>query len=306
MVNSLFSIFLGSALLYFGAEWIVKGGVSLAKRFDISTLVIGLTVVAFGTSLPELVVSVIAAIEGSSTLAIGNAVGSNIANIGLALGLSSLIFPITIKYSSIKRDLWIYLCACVILFIFVLDGRLSSFEGFFLFTGLIFYIIICIYRPTNGEYGKQSNIDLSLVNSILYIIGGTGALALGANLFVDGAIFLARYLGISEIVIGMSVVALGTSLPELATSAVAAFKKESAISVGNIVGSNIFNILSVLGITSIVTPLDSPQEILYFELPVMFLFGISIIIVAKLSQPIHRISSSALLISYLLFIYLLF
>ena len=306
MVNSLFYIFLGSALLYFGAEWIVKGGISVAKRFDISTLVIGLTVVAFGTSLPELVVSVIAAIEDSSTLAIGNAVGSNIANIGLALALSSLIFPITIKYSPIKRDLWIYLCTCVILFLFVLDGRLSSFEGLFLFTGLIFYILICIYSPTNDEYSNQSHTDLSLVNSILYILGGTIALALGANLFVDGAIFLARYLGISEIVIGMSVVALGTSLPELATSAVAAFKKESAISVGNIVGSNIFNILSVLGITSIVTPLDSPQEILYFELPVMFLFGISIIIIAKLSQPMHRISSSVLLISYLLFIYLLF
>ena len=306
MVNSLFYIFLGSTLLYFGAEWIVKGGISIAKRFGISTLVIGLTVVAFGTSLPELVVSVIAAIEDSSTLAIGNVVGSNIANIGLALALSSLIFPITIKYSPIKRDLWIYLCACVILFIFVFDGRLSFFEGLFLFIGLIFYILICIYSPTNDEYSNQSHIDHSLVNSILYILGGTIALALGANLFVDGAIFLARYLGISEIVIGMSVVALGTSLPELATSAVAAFKKESAISVGNIVGSNIFNILSVLGITSIVTPLDSPQEILYFELPVMFLFGISIIIIAKLSQPMHIISSSALLISYLLFIYLLF
>ena len=306
MVNSLFYIFLGSALLYFGAEWIVKGGVSVAKRFGISTLVIGLTVVAFGTSLPELVVSVIAAIEDSSTLAIGNVVGSNIANIGLALALSSLIFPITIKYSPIKRDLWIYLCSCVILFLFVLDGRLSSFEGLFLFIVLIFYILICIYSPTNDEYSNQSHTDLSLVNSILYILGGTIALALGANLFVDGAIFLARYLGISEIVIGMSVVALGTSLPELATSAMAAFKKESAISVGNIVGSNIFNILSVLGITSLITPLDSPQEILSFELPVMFLFGISIIIIAKLPQPIHRISSSALLISYLLFIYLLF
>ena len=126
MVNSLFYIFLGSALLYFGAEWIVKGGISVAKRFGISTLVIGLTVVAFGTSLPELVVSVIAAIEDSSTLAIGNAVGSNIANIGLALALSSLIFPITIKYSPIKRDLWIYLCSCLILFIFVLMTLILS------------------------------------------------------------------------------------------------------------------------------------------------------------------------------------
>ena len=307
MVNSLFSIFFGSFLLYFGAEWIVKGGVSAARRFGISTLVIGLTVVAFGTSLPELVISVIAAFENSTPLAIGNAVGSNIANIGLALALSSLIFPITIKYLPIKRDLWIYLCSCIILYVFVLDGRLSSFEGIFLFIGLIFYIIVCIYNPSNHEESnKQSDTELSLVNTIMYILGGTIALALGANLFVDGAIFLARYLGISEIVIGMSVVALGTSLPELATSAMASFKKESAISVGNIVGSNIFNILSVLGITALIAPLDSPQEILYFELPIMFLFGISIIIIAKLPQPMHRIYSSVLIISYLLFIYLLF
>ena len=166
--------------------------------------------------------------------------------------------------------------------------------------------IISIYSPSQDESEKESHKELSLIKTILYILGGTIALALGANLFVDGAIFLARYLGISEIVIGMSVVALGTSLPELATSAMAAFKKESAISVGNIVGSNIFNILSVLGITSLIVPLDSPQEILYFELPVMFLFGISIIIVAKLPQPIQRIYSSILLIGYLLFIYLLF
>ena len=167
MLNSLFFIFFGSVLLYFGAEWIVKGGVSVAKRFSISALVIGLTVVAFGTSLPELVVSVIAAIDNSSTLAIGNAVGSNIANIGLALALSSLIFPITIKYSPIKRDLWIYLCTCIVLFLFLFDGRLSSFEGLFLFTGLIFYILICIYTPLNDEYSMQSHIDLSLVKSIL-------------------------------------------------------------------------------------------------------------------------------------------
>ena len=146
MLNSIFSLQIGSTLLYFGAECIVKGGVSVAKRFGISTLVVGLTVVAFGTSLPELVVSIIAAIENSSTLAIGNVVGSNIANIGLALALSSLIFPITINYLPIKRDLWIYLFACLLFILFVFDGRLSRFEGLFLFIGLVFYIIICNLR----------------------------------------------------------------------------------------------------------------------------------------------------------------
>ena len=306
MLNSIFLLLIGSTLLYFGAEWIVKGGVSIAKRFGISTLVVGLTVVAFGTSLPELVVSIIAAIENSSTLAIGNAVGSNIANIGLALALSSLIFPITINYLPIKRDLWIYLFACLLFILFVFDGRLSRFEGLFLFIGLVFYIIICINNPLNDEYEPQDHLEYSLVKAIRYIIAGILSLAFGANLFVDGAIYLARYLGVSEIVIGMSIVALGTSLPELATSAMAAFRKESAISVGNIVGSNIFNILSVLGITSLITPLDSPKEILYFELPVMVLFGLAIIVIAKLPQPIYRGYSAILLLGYLLFIYLLF
>ena len=306
MFNSIFSLLIGSTLLYFGAEWIVKGGVSVAKRFGISTLVVGLTVVAFGTSLPELVVSIIAAIENSSTLAIGNAVGSNIANIGLALALSALIFPITINYLPIKRDLWIYLFACLLFILFVFDGRLSRFEGLFLFIGLVFYIIICIHNPLNDEYEPQDHLEYSLAKATTYIIAGILSLAFGANLFVDGAIYLARYLGVSEIVIGMSIVALGTSLPELATSAMAAFRKESAISVGNIVGSNIFNILSVLGITSLITPLDSPKEILYFELPVMVLFGLAIIGIAKLPQPIHRSYSAILLLGYLLFIYLLF
>jgi len=306
MFNSIFSLLIGSTLLYFGAEWIVKGGVSVAKRFGISTLVVGLTVVAFGTSLPELVVSIIAAIENSSTLAIGNAVGSNIANIGLALALSALIFPITINYLPIKRDLWIYLFASLLFILFVFDGRLSRFEGLFLFIGLVFYIIICIHNPLNDEYEPQDHLEYSLAKATTYIIAGILSLAFGANLFVDGAIYLARYLGVSEIVIGMSIVALGTSLPELATSAMAAFRKESAISVGNIVGSNIFNILSVLGITSLITPLDSPIEILYFELPVMVLFGLAIIGIAKLPQPIHRSYSAILLLGYLLFIYLLF
>jgi len=306
MFNSIFSLLIGSTLLYFGAEWIVKGGVSVAKRFGISTLVVGLTVVAFGTSLPELVVSIIAAIENSSTLAIGNAVGSNIANIGLALALSALIFPITINYLPIKRDLWIYLFASLFFILFVFDGRLSRFEGLFLFIGLVFYIIICIHNPLNDEYEPQDHLEYSLAKATTYIIAGILSLAFGANLFVDGAIYLARYLGVSEIVIGMSIVALGTSLPELATSSMAAFRKESAISVGNIVGSNIFNILSVLGITSLITPLDSPIEILYFELPVMVLFGLAIIGIAKLPQPIHRSYSAILLLGYLLFIYLLF
>ena len=306
MLISIFSLFVGSLLLYFGAEWIIKGGVSISNKFGISKLVIGLTVVAFGTSLPELLVSLIAVFENSPSLAIGNVVGSNIANVGLVLGISTLIFPISINYAPIRRDLFIYLCSCALFILFVFDGRISRFEGGFLFIGLLFYLVVCIKNPTDDQSDGENKLEFSIFKSAVYVLAGIFALSFGANFFVDGAIYLARFFGISEVVIGMSVVALGTSLPELATSAMAAFKKQSSISVGNIVGSNIFNILSILGITALFRPIDSPTNILNFEMPFMVAYGFVLILIARLPQPVHRLSSSLLLLSYFLFIYLLF
>ena len=306
MLISIFSLFVGSLLLYFGAEWIIKGGVSISNKFGISKLVIGLTVVAFGTSLPELLVSLIAVFENSPSLAIGNVVGSNIANVGLVLGISALIFPISINYAPIRRDLFIYLCSCALFILFVFDGRISRFEGGFLFIGLLFYLVVCIKNPTDDQSDGENKLEFSMFKSAVYVLAGIFALSFGANFFVDGAIYLARFFGISEVVIGMSVVALGTSLPELATSAMAAFKKQSSISVGNIVGSNIFNILSILGITALFRPIDSPTNILNFEMPFMVAYGFVLILLARLPQPVHRLSSGFLLLSYFLFIYLLF
>ena len=306
MLISIFSLFAGSLLLYFGAEWIIKGGVSISNKFGISKLVIGLTVVAFGTSLPELLVSLIAVFENSPSLAIGNVVGSNIANVGLVLGISALIFPISINYEPIRLDLFIYLCSCALFILFVFDGRISRFEGGFLFIGLLFYLVVCIKNPTDDQSDGENKLEFSMFKSAVYVLAGIFALSFGANFFVDGAIYLARFFGISEVVIGMSVVALGTSLPELATSAMAAFKKQSSISVGNIVGSNIFNILSILGITALFRPIDSPTNILNFEMPYMIAYGFVLILIAKLPQPVHRLSSCLLLLSYFLFIYLLF
>ena len=306
MLISIISLFIGSLLLYFGAEWIIKGGVSISNKFGISKLEIGLTVVAFGTSLPELLVSLIAVFENSPSLAIGNVVGSNIANVGLVLGISALIFPISINYAPIRRDLFIYLCSCALFILFVFDGRISRFEGGFLFIGLLFYLVVCIKNPTDDQSDGENKLEFSMFKSAVYVLAGIFALSFGANFFVDGAIYLARFFGISEVVIGMSVVALGTSLPELATSAMAAFKKQSSISVGNIVGSNIFNILSILGITALFRPIDSPTNILNFEMPYMIAYGFVLILIAKLPQPVHRLSSGLLLSSYFLFIYLLF
>lgn len=306
MIDSIGLLALGSILLYLGSEWIVKGGVGVADKYGVSTIVIGLTVVAFGTSLPELLVSLNAAFQGSSSLAIGNAIGSNIANVGLVLSLSAFIFPITLKYTLIKRDLYVYLFSCVVFIFFSLDGRLSKFEGAFFVNTLLFYVIYSIKKPIKDYTDIEEYEGDNFVEMILFVIFGIVGLSLGADLFVDGSVYIARYFGISEVVIGMSIVAFGTSLPELATSAMAAYKKESAISIGNIIGSNIFNILCVLGVTSVVQPLNARWIDIRMQVGIMIAYGLLIIVISQITQPIKRSVSVSMLAGYFLFIYLLF
>ena len=301
-------LIIGSAMLFYGAEFIVKGGSQLARYFDLSPIVIGLTVVAFGTSLPELVVSIVAVIGGSSPIAIGNVVGSNIANVGLVLGISSLIFPIKINLSQIKNDLIIYIFVCLMFSAFCMNGSISRQEGLILFLSVLIYTWYSFYFSSskNNDEDVNDNNPSNLRMLFILIISGITLLSFGANLFVKGAIDIARYFGISEIVIGMTIVALGTSLPELATSVIASFRKEHAISIGNIVGSNLFNLLSVIGIVSLVSPIESPKEILFFEIPYMIIYGLILFPIGMLKQPIHRLTAAFLLIGYLLFIYQLF
>ena len=301
-------LIIGSAMLFYGAEFIVKGGSRLARYFGLSPIVIGLTVVAFGTSLPELVVSIVAAIEGSSPIAIGNVVGSNIANVGLVLGISSLIFPIKINLSQIKNDLIIYIFVCLMFSAFCMNGSISRQEGLILFLCVLVYTWYSFYYSSskNNDEDVNDKNPSNLRMLFILIISGITLLSFGANLFVKGAIDIARYFGISEIVIGMTIVALGTSLPELATSVIASFRKEHAISIGNIVGSNLFNLLSVIGIVSLVSPIESPKEILFFEIPYMIIYGLILFPIGMLKQPIHRFTAAFLLIGYLLFIYQLF
>jgi len=306
MIDSIGLLIFGSFMLYIGSEWIVKGGIGVAERYGISTIVIGLTVVAFGTSLPELLVSLNAAFQGSSSLAIGNAIGSNIANVGLVLSLSAFIFPITMNYSLIRRDIFVYFFSCAVFVIFSLDGRLSKFEGAFFVNTLLFYIIYSIKKPVKNDIDLEDFNGGNMGEMFLFIIFGIVGLALGADLFVEGSVFIARYFGISEVVIGMSIVAFGTSLPELATSAMAAYKKESAISIGNIIGSNIFNILCVLGVTSVVQPLSAKWIDIRFQVGVMIIYGLLIMLASLLTQPIKRTLSASMFIGYIIFIYLLF
>ena len=301
-------LIIGSAMLFYGAEFIVKGGSQLARYFGLSPIVIGLTVVAFGTSLPELVVSIVAAIGGSSPIAIGNVVGSNIANVGLVLGISSLIFPIKINLSQIKNDLIIYIFVCLMFSAFCMNGSISRQEGLILFLSVLIYTWYSFYYSSskNNDEDVNDKNPSNLRMLFILIISGITLLSFGANLFVKGAIDIARYFGISEIVIGMTIVALGTSLPELATSVIASFRKEHAISIGNIVGSNLFNLLSVIGIVSLVSPIEYPKEILFFEIPYMIIYGLILFPIGMLKQPIHRLTAAFLLIGYLLFIYQLF
>ena len=306
MIDSIGLLIFGSFMLYLGSEWIVKGGIGVAERYGISTIVIGLTVVAFGTSLPELLVSLNAAFQGSSSLAIGNAIGSNIANVGLVLSLSAFIFPITMNYSLIRRDIFVYFFSCAAFVVFSLDGRLSKFEGAFFVNTLLFYIIYSIKKPVKNDIEIEDFSGGNMGEMFLFIIFGIVGLALGADLFVEGSVFIARYFGISEVVIGMSIVAFGTSLPELATSAMAAYKKESAISIGNIIGSNIFNILCVLGVTSVVQPLSTKWIDIRFQVGVMIIYGLLIMLASLLTQPVKRTLSASMLIGYIIFIYLLF
>ncbi len=249
----------GFVLLYFGAEGLVRGGAALALRAGMRPLVVGLTVVAFGTSSPELVVSLDAAFAGAGNLAVGNVVGSNICNVALILGLAALIRPMRVQVQLIRLEVPIVIACSILLAIFLLDERLGRLEGLLLFLGIIGYLAFSL-RQVHKERKTVKEETLGALPShlwhdVAFVIGGVVILVIGARLFVDGAVRLAQSWGVSEAVIGLTIVAVGTSLPELATSVVAAIKKEGDIAIGNVVGSNIFNILAILGISALVVPL---------------------------------------------------
>jgi len=303
--HSLFLLGIGTIILYFGAAWLVRGGVHIARMLRISPLAIGLTIVAFGTSLPELFVSIKAALQNSDSIAVGNVLGSNITNIGLVLGLSTLIFPIAINLPVIIRDLAFYIVVSLVLVVFSFDGILMRWEGGLFVTALIFYTIRKFRKPP-VDVEVVADVIHSAVVSVGLIILGSILLYFGSEWFVQGAIIIARFFGISEMVIGMTVVAFGTSLPELATSVVAAFRRQGAISLGNIIGSNIFNLLSVLGIVSLIKPLAIPKSVITFEIPIMILFGVSFLPLSRFSGSVPRWASGLLVLSYVVLVYFLF
>ena len=256
---------IGFVILIYGANWLVNGASSLAKRFNVSDLVIGLTVVAFGTSAPELAVNIFAGSSGNTDIAIGNILGSNIFNILLILGVAATIHPLTVQKNTIFKEIPFSLLAAIVLAISVNDAWLddSATNIISRSDGLIFlsfFIIFMFYTYESAKSVGDSLIEeeiqhMALWKSIGLVVAGIAGLVLGGKFIVDGAVKIATQLGMSEAMIGLTIVAAGTSLPELATSAVAAYKKNADIAIGNVVGSNIFNILLVLGVTSTITPL---------------------------------------------------
>jgi cation:H+ antiporter len=301
-------LLIGFALLVFSGRILIRSSVSVARRFKLSSFTIGLTIVAAGTSAPELMVSLTGALKGHSDLAVYNVIGSNISNILLVLAITALILPIPVKPKAFWPNWSVMFLFSLLVFLFLLDLRFSWDEGLLIFILLIGYVIYSVYRSGKSEHQTEEDgqKDMKIVPAILLILGSSGGLALGADLLVDNAVILAGDFGVSQRIISVSLIAVGTSIPELTTSAIAAFRKHTDISIGNIIGSNIFNLGFVLGTTSMVKPLEVNPMILSFD--IYWLFGVALILMGLLLIPakfiISRWKGLAMLSIYLIYLYI--
>ena len=306
----------GVGVLYFGAEWLVHGAARLAASLGVSPIVVGLTIVSFGTSAPELVVSTVAALGGDTDLAVGNVIGSNLANIGLILGLSSIVRPLEVQARVVWRETPLMLLVTAGLFVLAWDLSISRVDGIVLLFVLVCYLLF-VFRAVEseppevvGEYADfieaASDDDSADSHSprvdfhdVLWVSVGCACLVLGGYCIVEGAVEVAGALGISQVVIGLTVVAVGTSLPELATSLVAAARGEADIAVGNVIGSNIFNLSAILGLTAVLTPLPIPRAALSREFPVLMAMSLLLLPLLRSGWRIRRWEGVVLLASYI-------
>jgi len=313
MISSIVWVFLGFTLLVIGGEFLVRSSVALSFKFNISKMVIGMTVVSFATSAPELLVSLQAALSGSPAIAINNVVGSNIANIGLVLGLIAMVGSIVVDKSFYKMNWPVMMLFSLAMYCFLKNDNLLSFiEGFILFSALIVFIVILVKRAKSDAIIEEVDESLAIVSNfkiIIWLLIGACSLYFGSEWLVDGAKQIALSVGVSEAVIGVSLIAIGTSVPELAASIVAAFKQEKAISLGNLIGSNIFNIGSVLGITAMVKPIPV-EEIQILNNDIFWMLGFAAILLpmifVKKKFQIDKLKGFILVLGYSVFMILLF
>ena len=300
----------GFLLLVWGADRLVAGASAFARNMGVSPLVIGLTIIGFGTSAPELVVSAVATLKGNSGLAVGNAIGSNIANMGLVLGVTAMIYPLRMESTALKREYPMLLLIMLVCFLMALNGQYSRLEGVVLLTGLagvvVWIIHIGLYRPLSDplaeEFDAEIPKDMPTKIALFWLVIGLVVLPVSSIFLVEGAITIARFLHVSDTVIGLTIVALGTSLPELATAITAALHKEDDLAIGNIIGSNIFNLLGVLGIAAVIHPVDLMPIILARDFPAMFLITGALYLMASDFRGPGRIGRRSGTVLLLLFI----
>jgi cation:H+ antiporter len=278
----------GFLLLVWGADRLVAGASALARNLGVAPLIIGLTIIAFGTSAPELVVSAVAAYRGNPALAVGNAIGSNIANIGLILGLTAVVYPLRVESETLRREYPVLTLIMVASLIMAADLMFNRTEGWLLLAGLIALVIWMISYslqrgpddPLAAEFAAEIPKDISTGYAVLWMVVGLVILPLSSRFLVEGAIFIARSLEVSDAVIGLTIVALGTSLPELAAALTSALRHEDDLAIGNVIGSNMFNILGVLGLAAVIKPVEVELLMLKQDFPVMFLFTVLLFFMA--------------------------
>ena len=300
-------LIIGLIVLIFSGDYLVKGAVGIAEKFKISPLVIGMTVVSFGTSAPELFVSIKAAMDGSPDLAIGNVIGSNIANIALVLSITILIFPIIVDRNSKIIDWPMMMFSSILFYVFSLDNVISPLEGGIMVTILLVFTFLLIRNSRKLNLNLDDDIDGKPSNmwlTAVFLIGGLIGLKFGADWFVEGAKGVAKSFGMTDKVIGVTIVAFGTSVPELVASGVAAYRRQTDISLGNLVGSNIFNILIVLGITSLIMPIDVSESVMSFDMYWMLGIALALYPMMFIGKKMGRIHGLILLSAYITYIVL--
>jgi len=310
MLGNSFEVFVGLLLLIWGADRFVHGAAATARNLGIPPLLIGLTIVALATSAPEILVSLVAAMRGEPDLAIGNAIGSNIANVGLVLGVVAILRPIELKSATLRREMPALLAVSLLTVSLFLDSYLGRVDGLVLLAGLVI-VMIWLARlgmrsassdPLQAEFDAEIPKHMSMRTAIFWLLVGVATLLVGAQFMVDGAIDIAKALGVSEVVIGITMVALATSLPELAVSAVAAFRGEYGLAIGNIVGSNIFNLLAVIGVAAVIQPTALPPSVLSLHIFVMVAFTLVLFAMTYEYEgrgQITRLEGFALIAAYL-------
>lgn len=298
----------GIALLYYGAEWLVGGAASLALRYGLRPLIVGLTVVALGTSMPEFVINLFAAVAGQDEIALGNIVGSNIANIALILGTSAVVLPLAVNPAMLRKEYPIMVVVMLVFYAQAMDGVISSWDGLVLVAGLVAFLtyVVMDARKQSREAALEGLSDVNrddladpLWKKALLIAGGMLLLGVGARMMIFSAVNMAQFMGISEIVIGLTIVAIGTSLPELATSMIGALNQEADLSIGNALGSNLLNVLFVVGFVSLIRPLQVAPASVNIHFPIMIGFAVLLLPLAWTQYRITRMEGGVLVAGFL-------